>query len=310
MRIIFPLIGLVRAVAITCWSLFAVGLLADDSPAPYLDEWSVRSDSTPFVPHGEPKALDFVSTLTRARLIKTPAWRDGSEYPPLSPRKAEEIAREALHKIMGERRWEQPDISLKAFDVTTAASTHRELRWIYVLNFRILPVADYEYGSFNIIVLMDGTAIEPKPVTPGTTLTPSVPSEFSWERELPPQISVSSNSTDVYTFRHQMPWGILGKRLGTQIVITGEAKLPNALWVDQIDSIYRGSMLLIEIRGIQLRKGIHYTLEGYEAGEFSGVPAWVHSGGEPFQYRSFFVVTKAVEPKAALTSPSGSRQGF
>src|ERR1700722_15641847 len=151
-----------RVIAIIFLCLFVASLLADDSPAPYLDEWSVRSDLLLFAPYGEPKPADFVSTLTRVRLVKTPAWQEGSEYPPLSPRKAKDIALEALHKIMGERRWEQPDISLRAFDVTTGVSKHRELRWIYVLSFRILPVTDYENGSFNIIVLMDGTAIEPK----------------------------------------------------------------------------------------------------------------------------------------------------
>jgi hypothetical protein len=88
-----------------------------------------------------------------------------------------------------------------------------------------------------------------------------------------------------------MPFGILGKRLGTQIEITGEydykAKLPHVIWVNAIDRIWRGAPLQIEVRGIQLRKNIIYRLEGYEAGEFSGIP---------IQYRSFFIATKVIEP--------------
>jgi hypothetical protein len=106
-----------------------------------------------------------------------------------------------------------------------------------------------------------------------------------------------------YDFKSKIPYGVLGKRLGTGVVIDGEYdhedKLPNMLWIDAVDRVYRGAVLPIEIRGIpiKLRKGVHYKLEGYESGEFTGDPAWLCSSGkQSFQYRNFFVVTRAIEP--------------
>lgn len=106
-----------------------------------------------------------------------------------------------------------------------------------------------------------------------------------------------------YDFKSKIPYGVLGKRLGTRVVIDGEYdhedKLPNLLWIDAVDRVYRGAVLPIEIRGtpIKLRKGAHYKLEGYESGEFTGDPAWLFSSGkQSFQYRSFFVVSRAIEP--------------
>ena len=71
-----------------------------------------------------------------------------------------------LNKLLGERRWSRQDILLKPFDVTTDDGDHREIRWLYVLHFGLLTDTGDESGAFNIIVLMDGTAIEPKPVAP------------------------------------------------------------------------------------------------------------------------------------------------
>jgi hypothetical protein len=107
--------------------------------------------------------MRFVSMLTRDQLAGTPAWRWGSGSPPISPRAAEEIALNMVHKLTGDHEWTQPDISLKAFDVH-GRDDQQKIRWIYVLNFRLLGRTDFEGGSVNIIVLMDGTAIEPKRV--------------------------------------------------------------------------------------------------------------------------------------------------
>jgi hypothetical protein len=148
-----------RITVLILLSLFAASLQAADLPAPFLDKWSIPSDL--MLVHPVPVRL--ISTLTHDQLAKTPTWQEGSEYPPLSPRKAEEIALKMLLKIAGERHWTQPDISLRAFDVTQGGSSHREIRWFYVLHFSLsLPMMDFETGSLNIIVLMDGTAIEPQ----------------------------------------------------------------------------------------------------------------------------------------------------
>jgi hypothetical protein len=148
-----------RTIVIILLSL--VSLHAADLLAPLLtDEWSIRSDL--MVDH--PMPVQFISTLTRDQLAKTPTWQQGSEFPPLSPRKAEDLALAMLHKIASERHWTQPDISLRAFDVEQGSSGHRDIRWIYVLQFRLVGTMDFESGSLNIIVLMDGTVIEPKRV--------------------------------------------------------------------------------------------------------------------------------------------------
>ena len=178
-----------RTIVIILLSL--AGLHAADLSAPLLtDEWSIRSDL--MVDH--PMPVQFVSTLARDRLAQTPVWPQGSESPPLSPRKAEGIALAMLRQIAGERRWMQPDISLRAFDVEKGSSGHRDIRWIYVLQFKLLGVMDFEGGSLNIIVLMDGTAIEPQKLAyksierfdyPGLGQTNySAMYAFPWEQQL------------------------------------------------------------------------------------------------------------------------------
>ncbi len=148
-----------RTVLIFLLSLLAFSLQAADLSAPALsDEWSIRSD----LMVGRPVPAQFVSKVTRDQLAKTPAWQAGSEHPPLSPRKAEGIALAMLHKIAGDQHWMQPDISLRAFDVEHGSSGHREIRWIYVLQFKLLGAMGFESGSLNIVVLMNGTAIKPQ----------------------------------------------------------------------------------------------------------------------------------------------------
>jgi hypothetical protein len=148
-----------RLIFIIVLSMLAFKLQATDLPAPLMeDEWTIKSDFLSIHPS------QFVSKLTRDELIKTPAWQQDSEFPPLSPRKAEDLAIAILHNIMGGRNWTQPDISLQAFDVRRGSNSYRDVRWIYVLHFGLLGEKAYEGGSFNIIVLMDGTAIVPKPV--------------------------------------------------------------------------------------------------------------------------------------------------
>lgn len=156
-------------------SLFAFSLQAADLPAPILfDKWSVSSDL--MVDH--PSPVQFISTFTRDQLAQTPAWPQEREHPPLAPRKAEDLALAMLRKIAGERRWTQPDISLRAFDVTQGGSGQREIRWIYVLQFRLMGTMDFESGSVNIIVFMDGTVIEPRRVDEKQLL---LESKNTWE---------------------------------------------------------------------------------------------------------------------------------
>jgi len=142
-------------------SALAFRLPAADSPAPLMDNaWSIGSDLQTSGP------VQFMSRITRDQLARTPAWDPASEFPPLSPKKAEEASRAMLEKILGGRRWTRPDFSLKPFDVATDDGGHREIRWLYVLHFGLLSDPGGDSGAFNIIVLMDGTAMEPKTVVP------------------------------------------------------------------------------------------------------------------------------------------------
>jgi hypothetical protein len=141
------------------------------------------------------------------------------------------------------------------------------------------------FGIGVIITLAGGCATEPQASKP-----------------VLPSAEASAGSADVHSFRDQTPWGVLGKRLGTPVVIDGEyddeAKLPNVLRVQRIDSIQRGAVLPLQIlRTFQLRKGVHYVLEGYELGEFVSEPGWLLSSDKPsIKYRSLFAVTSVVEP--------------
>ncbi|MCX6878343.1 MAG: hypothetical protein NTW21_31695 [Verrucomicrobia bacterium] len=96
--------------------------------------------------------------------------------------------------------------------------------------------------------------------------------------------------------------GYLGKPLGTRMTIAGvfaeDVMLTNPMAVSEIDGQPLKDNARIEIRGkLQIRKGVRYRLEGYEAGEFSGPPSWLSPAAQqPFQYRSFFVVTKVIDP--------------
>ncbi len=137
----------------------AIRLPAEDSPAPMMDSaWSIGSDL-------QTSALvQFMSRVTRDQVARTPVWDPTNEFPPLSPRKAEESARAMLKKVLGERRWVRPEFTLKPFDVTADDGGHREIRWLYVLHFGLLSDPGGDSGAFNIIVLMDDTAMEPKPV--------------------------------------------------------------------------------------------------------------------------------------------------
>lgn len=92
--------------------------------------------------------------------------------------------------------------------------------------------------------------------------------------------------------------GFLGKPLGTRTTIDGVladgVMLANGLAISGIDGhAIDNDSRYMEVRGMRLEKGVRYRLEGYESGEFAGLPGWSNPGAQqPFQYHSFFVVTK------------------
>jgi len=94
--------------------------------------------------------------------------------------------------------------------------------------------------------------------------------------------------------------GRLGKPLGTRMVIEGvqeEAMVRNPLKVSRVDGATLKNPVVIQIRGnVEVQKGTRYRFEGYESGEFAGPPDWLQQAQQPFQFYSFFVVTKVIEP--------------
>jgi hypothetical protein len=99
--------------------------------------------------------------------------------------------------------------------------------------------------------------------------------------------------------------GSLGKPLGSRMVIEGvmaeRVMLGNPLLVSAVDGKPIKEAVAIEINGkVQVQKGTQYRLEGYESGAFSGPPDWTVGDSvpqQPFQFHSFFVVTKVIEQK-------------
>ena len=98
--------------------------------------------------------------------------------------------------------------------------------------------------------------------------------------------------------------GRLSQPLGRRIVIEGDSPdqvlvADNSLGVSSIDGKALKQRVYIEIRGkIRIEKKKHYRFEGYESGEFNGPPVWLEPDAQQnFQFYSFFVVTKVLEPK-------------
>jgi hypothetical protein len=90
-------------------------------------------------------------------LSRTPAWRVDKEFPPLSPRKAEASAREQLKKLVKEpERWSRRTIELHEMEAG---------KWIYLVKFNgfhPLGVFDGPVPTMGLVVLMDGSVIDPR----------------------------------------------------------------------------------------------------------------------------------------------------
>lgn len=98
--------------------------------------------------------------------------------------------------------------------------------------------------------------------------------------------------------------GALGQPLGSREVITGvmpehPPMISNPMAVSEVNGSTLTNAITIEIRGaIRIETGVTYRLEGYESGGYEGSPDWAAPGvQQPFQWRSFFVVTKVIDPK-------------
>ena len=103
----------------------------------------------------------FDSAVTQALLDAAPKWATDAETPPLSPKTAIDAAHAQLAKLTADAdRWTVDSISLQSVGL------RRD--WIYVVRFRGEPApargrsGAAAPGSFQLIVLLNGSVVEPK----------------------------------------------------------------------------------------------------------------------------------------------------
>ncbi len=91
-------------------------------------------------------------------LAQTPSWQTDDEFPPLSPRKAEKLAKSQLKELV-----EQPDKWRRG-----AIALHQMSggdKWVYIVHFSGFHppgVIDGAVPMMRIVVLMNGRVIKPK----------------------------------------------------------------------------------------------------------------------------------------------------
>jgi hypothetical protein len=134
-------------------SLFGpVPELDPEPPAvPENQSWSIRSD---FI-DGE-----YETTLKLADLNSRPAWPDKSENPPLSPRRAIEIAQSVVDGFsdisdFGDWQIEIDEVRLRQFTPQ---------HWVWIVHYDCKSKVGGQTGPgtyLDVVVLMDGTSIRP-----------------------------------------------------------------------------------------------------------------------------------------------------
>ncbi len=145
----------------------------------------------------------YVSTATRAQTLKTPIWRAGSDNPPLSPRKADQLATNYYPRIPAHLPGGMDRVYIALLDSGDG------LHWVYVVQFTDLHGAYTGLPPyFGFIVLMDGTVVEPVATRFGDH-PQSDPVEFSWDWGL-------EGASILYPDQHSkyvsdIPWGAMGK---------------------------------------------------------------------------------------------------
>jgi hypothetical protein len=104
------------------------------------------------------KRYEFVIAPTD--ISKMPIWRDSDENPPLSARKALQIAKAGLADLVSDSKdWTLDTLSLQEVD---------RGHWVYLAAFQLFPKDTSFFGqppTITIPVLMTGVAVKPK-VTP------------------------------------------------------------------------------------------------------------------------------------------------
>ncbi len=94
--------------------------------------------------------------ISEADLQRTPAWAPGQENPPLSARRAIDVATKELATLLPNGNdWRLYAVTLRPI----------ENRWIYLVEFLepARPGAQQQVSSgFQVVVLMDGIAVMPR----------------------------------------------------------------------------------------------------------------------------------------------------
>jgi hypothetical protein len=102
--------------------------------------------------------------VSQADILRTSIWAAGADFPPLSARKAQEIARREMRELLGtgKQQWELRE--------TTIVDMGDGMHFVYVIHFE--PASDGQACTMcdfmPILVLMDGTVPKPivKPLSP------------------------------------------------------------------------------------------------------------------------------------------------
>ena len=130
-------------------TLFSVALLAHGQ------EWSGTYSA-----YGDVGDKHFRSTVSLEDIRKTPQWSPAAqEVPPLPPGRAQAIARQQLDRIVSSTSdWHVDAVRI----VAAADDTH----WLYEVSFRreYPPDALVVGEHVDLLILMDGTAIEPREI--------------------------------------------------------------------------------------------------------------------------------------------------
>jgi hypothetical protein len=96
--------------------------------------------------------------VSEADILRTPVWDAGADFPPLSARKAQEMARRKMQELLGsaKQQW--------VLRETTIADMGDGMHFVYVIPFE--PPSDGQgcigCDFIRILVLMDGSV--PKPI--------------------------------------------------------------------------------------------------------------------------------------------------
>jgi hypothetical protein len=91
--------------------------------------------------------------ISQGDMLRTPVWASDADFPPLSARKAQQIARQQMQELRGGQK---PQWELRE---TTIADMGDGMHFVYVMEFEPPPDGRGCFGCdfMRLLVLMDGT---------------------------------------------------------------------------------------------------------------------------------------------------------